>query len=95
VPTTDVEPVGAPLNAPAQVSAVPRPDDPVPKLNPTCNPILLVVSQVPVVGPAIVIVLYSQVFADVIVNRQRDTNIRRTDFNVRQYTPVRVTANPK
>ena len=41
--------------------------EPVPKLNTTPIPRPLSVSQVPVVSPVIVIVLYSQVFATLMV----------------------------
>ena len=68
VPTTLVAPVADGKKPAAHAPAVPWSDEPLPKLMAREMPIPFPVFQVPVVSPAIVTVLYSNVFAELIVN---------------------------
>ena len=64
MPTTDVAPVGATKLDDDHAPAVPLNVEPAPKLIQSLAPIPLVAPiHVPLVSPAIVTVLYSQVFA--------------------------------
>ena len=67
MPDNFVSPVAPRKSELDQTPAVPSKLEPIPKSNITARPIPLVVSQVPVVSPGIVIVLYSKVSAELIV----------------------------